>query len=437
VPLYEDSLTPGVGAGGPPLLVASILREEGGTGVHTHVRELRRYMRECNIPSTVVTPFSWGGALRLPVFGARFALHPWSRVASVLWYRHWHERFLRNALQRCLSGLGEAVIYAQGPEAARASLLARRGPHQRVVLAVHYQTSQADGWARAGCIKQGGAVYQAIREMEKDVIPQLDGIVYVSRSARDNLLTWLPNGSELRSAIVPNFVKPVEAPDHPTALADLVSVGSLLKGKNHRYLLEVMAAANDAGRRLTLDVYGDGPLRRALVRSARSLGLDEQVRFLGFQPDVRQLLPAYRAYVHASLYEASPLAIIEAMAAGLPIVAPKRDGITELYADGVEGCYWPLDDPRKAAAILLTLLDDELARVTAAAAASARFEKEFNAKVVAPRLQHFLLGSCAPAAVNNREGSDNGKRNGQDVGPPVTFPKALTAWSTLSSRGLP
>ena len=73
-------------------------------------------------------------------------------------------------------------------------------------------------------------------------------------------------------------------------------------------------------RSLTLDVFGDGPCRKDLLRQAH-LGLETQVRFRGFRPDVRDFLPGYRAYVHASYSESLPLAIIEAMAAGLPIVA--------------------------------------------------------------------------------------------------------------------
>ena len=155
-------------------------------------------------------------------------------------------------------------------------------------MAVHYQTSQADGWAGAGYIRAGGVASRAIRQMEKDVIPQLDGIIYVSRSAHDHLVSLAPDATEVRSAIVPNFVVPVEAPEPRSQVADLVSVGSLLKGKNHRYLLEILAAAKQGGERLTLDVYGDGPLRRQLVRLAHTLGVDQQVRFIGYQPGVRR-----------------------------------------------------------------------------------------------------------------------------------------------------
>ena len=131
---------------------------------------------------------------------------------------------------------------------------------------------------------------------------------------------------------------------------------------------------------------------RTSLRQARSLGLEEQVRFRGFRPDVRDFLPGYRAYVHASYSESLPLAIIEAMAAGLPIVAGDIGGIRELCDDGVEARFWPLDDPARAAATLIDLLDCEPARLKAAHAARERFRRDFDADVVGPELRSFLLG---------------------------------------------
>ena len=110
-------------------------------------------------------------------------------------------------------------------------------------------------------------------------------------------------------------------------------------------MLEVLAEAKRAGRSLTLDVFGEGPSRRELLELTRSLGLAEQVRFHCFRRDVRDFLPGYRAYVHAASAECLPLAIIEAMAAGLPIVTGNVAGISELCDDGVEARFWSLDDP--------------------------------------------------------------------------------------------
>jgi glycosyltransferase involved in cell wall biosynthesis len=382
-----------------PLIVPTILREEGVTGVHTHIRQVRRYLDENNLASTLVTPYSWGRSLAYPVFGLRpLVLERCSGPASVLWYRYWHELFLRNALRRCLAGLGDCVVYAQDPLAARAALCARRGPHQRVILAVHFQTSQADEWAYKDEISRDGLLFRAIRRYEREVILHLDGLMYVSRSARDGILSWLPEAAAIPSAIISNFVAPLRVQPGQEPLGDLVTTGSLLRAKNHRFLLDVLAEAKRAGRSLSLDVFGEGPLRKDLLRQARSLGLEEQIRFRGFRTDVREFLPRYRVYVHASYLDSQSLAIIEAMAAGLPIVAGAVGGISELCDDGVEARFWTLDDPARAAATLIGLLDCEPARLKAARAASERFHRDFDADVVAPQLRSFLMGMTPSAA---------------------------------------
>jgi glycosyltransferase involved in cell wall biosynthesis len=385
----EDSL---------PLIVATILPEEGITGVHTHIQQLRRYLKENGMASILVTPFSWGGPLSYPVFGLRpLILERCSGPASVVWYRYWHEVFLRNALRRSLADVGGCVVYAQDPLAARAALRARRGPHQRVVLAVHFQTSQADEWAYKNEIRRDGYLFRAIREYESQVIPRADRLMYVSQSARNGILSWLPEAAAVPSAVISNFVSPVRSESSQEPLGDLVTIGSLLPAKNHRFLLEVLAEAKRAGRSLTLDVFGEGPLRRDLLQQARQLGLANQLCLRGFRPDVRDFLPRYRAYVHASYLDSQSLAIIEAMAAGLPIVAGAVGGIAELCDDGVEARFWPLDNSVQAAAMLIDLLDCESARLKAARAASERFHRDFDADVVAPQLMSFLLGTAPPA----------------------------------------
>ena len=408
--------------GARPLIIATILREEGTTGVQTHVRQLRRYLRDCGTETEgtetegtgpegteaeLVTPFSWGGPVTKGVFGLRLALERVSQPASVVWYRYWHEVFLRQALRRRLAAAGDCVVYAQCPLSARAALRARRGPHQRVVMAVHFRISQADEWADKGEISHDGAVFRSIRRLERQVIPRADGLVYVSRWARNALLQWLPQAAAVPDAVIDNFVTPhtphtaytphqAETVGEP--VGDLVTTGGLEPVKNHRFLLEVLARARQAGHSLTLDMFGEGPLRPELERQARELGLAGQVRFRGFRRDLRDFLPGYRAYVHASYSESSSLAIIEAMAAGLPIVAGNIGPIAELCDDGAEARFWPLDDPERAAAILVRLLDSEPDRLAAASAATARFHRDFDADLIAPRLRSFLMETAPPAS---------------------------------------
>jgi glycosyltransferase involved in cell wall biosynthesis len=316
-----------------------------------------------------------------------------SPSASVSWYRYWHCRFLQRALGKELADSRETVVYAQCPVAARAALAARSGSHQRVVLAVHFQVSQADEWVHKGLIRRDGITFRNIREREQEVLAAVDGIVYVSKSARDDLLTWHDETGGRPWTIVPNFVAELDTTPPSILAADLVTVGGLEVTKNHRYLLDVLAAARDRGAVLTLDIFGKGPCRGELQRQVDRLHLRDQVRFRGFRSDVRHLLPGYSAYVHAAYSEVLPLAIIEALAAGLPIVAGAVGGIPELFDDGVEGRVWPLDDADKAARTVVDLLADDGARSRAAEAASERFHRQFDAGVVGPRLLACLTGA--------------------------------------------
>jgi glycosyltransferase involved in cell wall biosynthesis len=260
-----------------------------------------------------------------------------------------------------------------------------------VVLTVHFSASNADLWVGKKQIKRGGAVFRAIRQLEREVIPQVDGLVYVSKWARDALVDWLPEAAAVPSAVIGNFVAPLRAEGPPQTHGDLVTVGNLEVAKNHRFLLTVLAEAKRAGRPLSLDIFGEGPCLGDLQRQARSLGLEEQVRFRGFRSDVRELLPGYRVYVHASYTESSSLAIMEAMAAGLPIVAGGIGPIPELCDDGIEARFWPLGDPARAAVLLLDLLNSEPERLKAARAAIERFHRDYDADVVGPKLRSFLM----------------------------------------------
>lgn len=388
----NDPATKGLFAGSErvPLIIASILRSEGTTGVSTHVRELCSYLDEQCYPYKVVTPFSWGQPLSTAIFGLRLPLEWVDPPASVLWYRHWHTVFLAKALRRHLANFDSAVIYAQGPEAALASLHARVTPHQSVVMAVHFLRSQADGWVTKGHIPANGHAARTIEQSERTVLEGLDGIVYVSRVAKDRLLASYPAAAAIPSQVVPNFVRTLPPNESSKPVADLVTIGGLEIEKNQQFILQVLALAKRAGKNYTLDIYGVGPLRASLERTANRLGLASQVRFRGFDRHVRDSLPLYRAYLHACPVETGPLALIEAMAAGLPVLAGASGGVSELISDGVEGRYWPLDDPPHSAQILIALLEDENARLAAGRAASLRYQSGFTAELVVPELLDFF-----------------------------------------------
>lgn len=389
--------------GDSTIVVATIERPASRTGSHAHVRQLLDHLQRSGVPADLVTPYSRSVLLSAPIFGARLALDGLSEPLGMLWYYHWHEVFLKRALRARLAALGPAVVYAQGPRAARAALRARRA-RQRVVMVVHFQGSEAEEWATNGRIPHGGRAYWAIRRVERRVAAHVDGIVYVSEAARRAFVDWVPDAAQVPTAVISNFVDPLDATPPGDPHRDLVTVGRLEPIKNHGYLLEVLAAAERAGRCYTLDVFGDGSLARRLTLSARHLGVEDRVRFLGHRSDVRRRLPAYRAYVHASLRESQSLAIIEAQAAGLPVVTADVGGVRSVCGDGAGSRFWPLDDADRAARILIDLLDDEAARSRAAAASLARFRDAFATDAVAPRLCDFLMGP-SPGSTRAEDGS--------------------------------
>jgi len=375
-----------------PIVLATMLRLGSSNGVQTHVSEVRAYLNSVGAPSVIVNPFSWGKRLSIPVFGCRFLL---SKSAGIAWYLHWHHAFLRHALRRHLSHVQEAVIYAQDPFSALAALEARQNSRQRIVMVVHFHGSQADEWVWRGQIQRDGKVFSLIRDVERKVIPQLDGIVFVSQSARQALSDWLGSPIGVPAMTIPNFISfnPRTRTSVPTA--DLVTVGSLDAPKNHEFLFEVLARANRAGRRYSLDIIGHGPRENHLVRYAKSLGLDGQVRFLGYRPNARVLLPNYKVYVHAATVEAMGIALIEAMAAGLPILAGPVGGIPELFDHSFQSWAWPLEDAEGAAALLIDLLEDPRALIRAQAAGRNRFARCFDAAVVGPELYEFLRSASS------------------------------------------
>jgi glycosyltransferase involved in cell wall biosynthesis len=291
--------------------------------------------------------------------------------------------------------MDSAVVYAQCPLSALAALQARRDSSQRVVIAIHFTSSaesrwsEADEWVDEGKIRRNGLVYRHVVKLENRVLPAVDGIVYVSDAARQGVVHQSCELKRVRSSVIPNFVTIKPTSSHAHRL-DLVTVGNLKPVKNHQFLLEVLSVTNKMGRRYTLDILGDGPCRSSLEGQSRSLGLDGQVRFLGARTDVLALLPGYRAYVHSSIRENLPLAIVEAMGSGLAVVSGKIGGIPELIEAGVEGLFWPLDDPWEAAHVLIDLLEDHERLSQLSTAARERFERSFDADVVGPVLERFL-----------------------------------------------
>lgn len=369
------------------IVIASLMRHEGATGVQSHVLTFEAYLRRRGRPAHFVNPFSSRSPLLPPLFAVRRGLRLVSPSSSVWWYRHWHARFLQRVVGRQLAGDRAAVIYAQCPVSADAALRVRTD--QPVVMAAHFNISQADEWAGKGEIREHGRLFREIRAFEDRVLSGLDGIVYVSEFSRGVLQERIPALAHVPGVVVPNPVD-ILPPAAGPPVADLITVGSLEHRKNHSYLLQVVHEAAVRGHRYTLSVVGDGPQRAALESLSRRLGLQDHVRFYGYQAEVRPLLARHRVYCHTAHMESFGIVLLEAMAEGVPVLAGGVGGIPEVVRPGRDGEFWPLDDPRAAADVLVALMEDPARRAALAKTAREHAAERFAVDLVGERLLDFL-----------------------------------------------
>jgi glycosyltransferase involved in cell wall biosynthesis len=136
-------------------------------------------------------------------------------------------------------------------------------------------------------------------------------------------------------------------------------------------------AAPEAGRPMTLLVIGDGPERGPIEAAARDAGVGSFVRFLGHRDDARELLAGCDLYANSSISEGISLTILEARAAGWPVVATRVGGTPEIV-DTSCGRLVPSRDPASLAATLSELAGDASLRCVLGRAARARVEQRFT-----------------------------------------------------------
>lgn len=173
------------------------------------------------------------------------------------------------------------------------------------------------------------------------------------------------------AGVVPNGVAVTGIePRHDAAKARLLSqlnrpaesillgtVGRLSPVKDIETMLRALQRLRQAGWHAELAVAGDGETRPALEALAKTLQIEKSVHFLGMRSDVAQLLSAFDVFVQSSLSEGYSLALVEAAAAQLPIVATRVGGNADIVMEGVNGL---LVEPRDTSAMAnaLTLLLD-------------------------------------------------------------------------------
>ncbi len=156
------------------------------------------------------------------------------------------------------------------------------------------------------------------------------------------------------------------------------TVGNLRKPKGYHYLLpafrEVLSVFPDA----RLLIAGDGPQKQSLIDFSRRLGIARSVDFLGFQENLKTFYASVDVFVLPSLWEGLPVALLEAMSYGLPVVSTQVSGIPEVVTSGQEGFLVEPANPQQIAEKLLCLLKNAPLRTAMGDRGRKRVSRDFN-----------------------------------------------------------
>lgn len=153
----------------------------------------------------------------------------------------------------------------------------------------------------------------------------------------------------------------------------LLSVGELNSNKNHEVVIKALAQLRDKG--VYYLVCGRGSKEAYLKELAERLGVGEQVRLLGFRKDIERLCALADVFVFPSFREGLSVALMEAMASGLPVICSNIRGNVDLIHDGQGGILVKRNSPEEYCQAIKTLINDELLRETLGS---------FNKKAVKP-----------------------------------------------------
>ena len=172
-----------------------------------------------------------------------------------------------------------------------------------------------------------------------------------------------------RVEIIPNGITPfqVDAIDRKKIRAQLgftdedvflLSVGRLVYEKGHEIFAQAMAAVLKDFPRAKAGVCGSGPLQKDLEAEINRNSIGKQFKLLGNWDNILELLASADIFILPSRWEGLPLALLEAMTAGLPVIAARVEGVEEVIEQGVQGLLVPPENPSALADSILQLAND-------------------------------------------------------------------------------
>ncbi len=246
--------------------------------------------------------------------------------------------------------------------------LAARRAGIPLVTSEHGRNEWKNGWHRWLEVKVISRVARLRLCVSQDILArrhEVDGV-----PAR--LLRLVPNGT-----VVPPEI------DAGCRRTTVGSVGRLVDAKDYPTLIDAVALLAERGVDIQLEIVGDGPERQNIETAIERHGIASRVRLAGIRTDVAEWLARWGVFASSSMREGQPVALLEAMASGLPSVVTAVGGVPDTLADGVEGIVVPPSNAQALADGLQRLLGDPELRDTMGRAARERVIREFSIQSLA------------------------------------------------------
>ena len=252
------------------------------------------------------------------------------------------------------------------------------------------------------------AVYRGI---ERGLAMSTDRLLTVTDRVRDELLelgvgrrdqyTTVPLGFDLGPLLTAEIRRGELRAELGLGTAPLVGiVARLVPIKAHEVFLAAAAAIRAAVPDVRFLIVGDGERRAAIEREVDARGLRAAMTFLGWRADLDRLYADLDVVVLTSRNEGSPVALIEAMAAGVPVVSTNVGGVADVVEDGTSGLLAPMDDAARVADGVVTLLRDRALAARMGAAGRVRVATAYDAGRLVTDVETLytrLLDEKAPA----------------------------------------
>jgi glycosyltransferase involved in cell wall biosynthesis/GNAT superfamily N-acetyltransferase len=299
-------------------------------------------------------------------------------------------------LRRLLADGGFEIVHSHSPVTAVAVRLASRTmprPARPALVTTEHNTWTSYHWATRWADRLTNGADAATYTVTEEVRASLRG----SAGARAEVLVHgididatarRPSGE--RAAVRRELGL---EPDEPV----VVTVANLRKQKDYDTLLTAARLLVDRGVRFRLVAVGQGPLEKEVARRRDELALADHVILAGFRPDAVAVMAACDVFVLASAWEGLPVAVMEATALGIPIVATRVGGVAEQLGAG-QAVLVPPRDPAALADALEGVLADPRWRArlaTAARSAAPRFDGHRAMAALSARYEH-LAGTASP-----------------------------------------